>query len=156
MTSLAVSRGECRGEQAGVTLVEVLAVLVIVALATSLVVPRLVANSTARNMDRHAEILVADLRRANIEARALASPIFVDVDEDGYSIELLSIERDWGPEIQASWRVRRGAAWQAVSRLELTGRRLGRKEVLIRLQRDDLTREVRIEPLTGRVSFDPE
>ena len=137
--------------QSGITLVEVLAVLVIIALATTLTLPRIISNSSAGNLDWTAERLVADLRRSNIEARSQARAVVVEIGEGGYAIDAISIRRAWGGEVSASWQQRGRDDWLEMSRLELTGRTLGREEVRIRLRRDRHVRDIVIEPLTGRV-----
>ena len=152
-TVISPAASHASGPQAGVTLVEVLAVLVIIALVTSLTVPRILASSSARNMDRVTEQLVADLQRGNIKARAQASPVIVEVFEGGYRIQAISVRREWGPDIRSSWQQRRLYTWQDVSRVELSGRTLGREEVRIRLRRDSQLRDITVEPLTGRVTL---
>jgi len=72
---------------AGVTLVELLVVLVILAIAAAVVVPRMVAAGDFQAMSA-ARILVADLQYAQDSAVTTQQEIIVEFSEDGLSYTL--------------------------------------------------------------------
>ncbi len=138
----------------GFSLFEMLAALVVLALATGLVVSRIAGSSVTDRADRAAETLVDDLRRAQLLARGRAVVVPVFRTETGYRIDGLSIVREWPIGLVASWQRRDHSGWSETHTLNMAGRPLSREEARIVMRIESVERVVKLDPISGRIHVD--
>ncbi|OLF71725.1 hypothetical protein AWH62_11330 [Maricaulis sp. W15] len=138
----------------GFSLFEMLAALVVLALAAGLVASQLRGPGAAGRLDQVAEILVDDLRQAQLLARRGAAPVPVTVTEFGYRIDALSVDREWPSGLAANWQRRDRRGWRDAGMLSMAGRPLSREEARIVLRLESAERVVRLDPISGQIHVD--
>lgn len=147
-TSSANSLGE-----AGVTLIEMLAALAIAASLATFVAMSLSGTRAARSLDEATTQLGSDLRAARSQALLRGEPIVLRPTPDGYTIEALSIERQWDRRLTAHWQIPVQARSPArVERFEFSPTRLSQAGLVITLEEGERTRVLEVGAVTGRVN----
>lgn len=138
----------------GFSLFEMLAALVVLALATGLVASRISPPSASERLDQAAELLADDLRRAQLQARRSAAAVLVAVTETGYHIDALSVGRDWPAGLNARWLSRTRFGWQETETLNMSGRPLSREGARIVIRLEAVERIVRLDAISGQIHVD--
>ncbi|GEM_PF-3373553 len=139
---------------AGVTLLETMVALAILALSTSLVTVTLLPRQSERELESISGQLALNLQAAGAEAQIAGASIELIVLEHGYRIPALGRDVEWAESVGARWHIATPDGWRTMSRLSLTGPSLTARETRIDLSLGDQTRTVRIEALSARVSHD--
>ena len=138
-----------RNRQLGLTLLELLVALALAALLASAAAGGLRASFPQLHVRLASEQLVADLKRARVEADILGAPVPVVFNEAGYGVEALDLERALPPGVRIAID---DAIVEAEESRELflhpgfaaNGHR-------IVLWKSDRRAEIAVDPITGRV-----
>jgi len=138
-----------RKRQGGLTLLELLIALALVALIATMAAGGFGASFPQIHVRLASEQLVADLKRARVEAGILGVPVPVVFNEAGYGVEVLDLERVLPPGVRI-------AIDDAIVKVE-EGRELflypgfaanGHRIVLWKAGR---RAEITVDPITSRV-----
>jgi type II secretory pathway pseudopilin PulG len=134
-----------RSLEQGATLLEILIALTIISLATGLVGANVSTRAQELVVDRAADALVLDLKRARLAAQTSGEPIVISADAGGYLIPALSINRAFPTGLAARWN-------GDEEFLFLIGTGLEQKGATIRLSNGKSGSRVLVAPVTGRIS----
>lgn len=89
--------------EAGMTLVETLVALAVLSLATGVAAGAVGALSPRLAVERAADQLIVDLKRARLEAETTGAPINIDINAHGYGISALQIGRIHQSDLTVRW-----------------------------------------------------
>lgn len=137
------ARNEQSAER-GVTLLEMLITLTIVLLSVGVVGAGVSARAPQLVVDRAADALVVDLKRARLAAQTSGAPVIVSAGARGYEIPTLSIDRAF-PEGLA-------ARWNGEEKFQiLIGSGLDQQAAAIVLRKGRAQSRVEVAPVSGRI-----
>ena len=148
MARTATSSSNKASLQDGVSLVELLAALAILAAAVSLSAAGMGGGAERRALETAAYQLKDDLHRARLAARSSGDPVEVRYDREGYAIAVLDIDRHYPSGLEAGWEVE-GRTGQGLARLAPT--RLGQQEIAVTLRHGAKARRVELAAMTGEI-----
>lgn len=136
-----------RSAHSGYSLIELLIVLSIIGLMTSLASTSMIRAQPGAFLDRQAAILAGDLKLSRTTALALSEPVIATLFTDGYEISKLNIRRTWPEALAAELET----SDQDQIIFEPNGSSTGGA---IHLTYKAQTASVSVSPLTGLVAID--
>jgi prepilin-type N-terminal cleavage/methylation domain-containing protein len=151
MVKVKTATSSAADHEGGFTLFELLIALLVMASVSSFVAVSMSNRADTSVIDRAQQNLVSDLQRARLEARSRGLGVDVLIDESGYQMAQIDIDRDWPTGVEVVWRSRQFERWNDVRRVTITPRRLSSLNLDIELQRDGVERHVIYDPISGRV-----
>ncbi|MFZ5616935.1 MAG: pilus assembly FimT family protein [Pseudomonadota bacterium] len=131
--------------QRGLTLVEILVGLSILSLATGIAGAAIAARAPRLAVDRAADELMTDLKRARLSAEASGEPVLIEADAAGYKIAALGIDRRYAHGVVALWNGREE------NRLFLA---VGLKQaaIAVRLRKQEAEAALSVAAISGRIA----
>jgi len=151
MVKVKTATSSAADRQGGFTLFELLIALLIMASVSSFVAVSMSNRADTSVIDRAQQNLIRDLQRARLEARTSGLGIDIVIDESGYQMAQINVDREWPAGVEVVWRSRQFERWNAVRQVTITPSRLSSLSLDIELQRDDVERHVIYDPISGRV-----
>lgn len=137
------ARTECVAQR-GVTLFEMLVALSILSMSAGVAAAAIARASPRLAVDRTADTLVLDLKRARLLAETSGAPVTVRADINGYDIPALKVARDYPRGLIV--------AWNGEDAFEVSiGGGLDQAAAEILLSKGNSEARVSVAPVTGRI-----
>lgn len=131
--------------QIGMTLVETLVALAILSLATGIAAGAVSALSPRLAVERAADQLIVDLKRARLEAETSGAPINIEIRADGYSIDALSVSQVYRSELQVLWDTPAADSFAFNPGFDQSGSK-------ITITKGKYSAEITVAPISGKIT----
>lgn len=133
-----------RGAERGATLLETLIAVAILSLASGVAAGAIGAMSPRLIVDRAADQLIVDLKRARLAGETSGEPVAIVADAGGYGVRALDLQRRFRAGLSGKWNGADAARFEFTVGLSQQG-------ALIELSKGKCAAIIEVAPISGRI-----